>query len=40
MIWDVLILVWIDYTTIDFNPYLLSAESARDLMSELSDQHD
>ena len=23
-------------TTIDFNPYLLSAESARDLMSELS----
>ena len=27
-------------TTIDFNPYLLSAESAHDLMSELSDQHD
>lgn len=27
-------------TTIDFNPYLLSAESARDLMSELSDRHD
>ena len=27
-------------TTIDFNPYLLSAESARDLMNELSDQRD
>ena len=27
-------------TTIDFNPYLLSAEAAYNLMNELSDQHD
>ncbi|WP_352259293.1 BLUF domain-containing protein [Psychrobacter sp. TB55-MNA-CIBAN-0194] len=27
-------------TTVDFNPYLLSAESARELMNELSDQRD
>ena len=27
-------------TTIDFNPYLLSAEAAYNLMNELRDQHD
>ena len=37
----ILRLTYLKYsTTIDFNPYLLSAEAAYNLMNELSDQHD